>query len=436
MEISDKYYLEHLYEVNQHNKVVVSKDIFNNNGVLVVKKGVEVNQSLTLRIAKHKLSSPIDGSIALSNSLSYEKLISTFEQRLEALNILEHVKQIDIFDEVSKAFALIGKYPLIIQKLSILEDRMPDIFSSSLTSSAMVLGLCKELKLPKETSEIAFLAAIISDVGLLHIDPEIIHKQGKYSPEERKMMQGHVAIAKHFADQITALPTEVGKALLEHHERVDGFGYPFGKQSDELGIEGQVIAIVDKVSGLVRKLVTNNSYSWQSIIQVMQIPSTAHAHDVHNAMIRLLKRIPFPYQPAFTPQRYESMISECISKRERLTLWQTEFTRVYADHKALLNDSEDFKPMALLSKLEYTIANTGLLNESQHKWLEALQVQHSSDDYLDIEEFILLLDEIEYRCLFIMRKFEEASEELEKRFGDTDLLSAYHQGLESILVDL
>ena len=434
MELSDRHYLRHLNEVNRDNKVVLSEDLFNSNGVLVVPKGIEVNSELTLKVAKHKLSKPIDDSIALGSSLSYEAVVATFEQRLDQLKVLDLVKDMENFHAVKKAFTLIGKYPLILKKLSILENRMPDVFGRALTASAMVFSLCNELKLSKETIESAFLATILADVGLLHIAPEIVNKQGKYTPEEWKMMQGHVAIAKHFADQIPSMPSEVGRALLEHHERFDGFGYPFGKTGNELGIAGQVVAIVDKVSGLVKKLLTNNDYSWQSIIHVMQIPSTAHAPELHNAMIRLLKKISFPYKPAFSRNLYHSLVDDCIAKRERLTLWFTEFAKVYDDHGTLLTDSDQFKPIGLLRKLEYTIANTGLLSESQHVWLESLQQHRTENDFVDIEEFKLLLDEIEYRCLFVMRKFENASEELTERFGGTALLSAYRQGLESILI--
>jgi HD-GYP domain-containing protein (c-di-GMP phosphodiesterase class II) len=434
MELSGNDYLTHLAAVNADNKVVLSEEIFNNNGVLVVKKGVEVNRDLIFKVAKHKLAKPIDESITLSDVLTHEKILHTLEQRLESLGVLALVKDTVYFQEVSLAFKQLDQYPQVLQKVSILESRMPEVFGRSLTTSGMALALCRELKLPNETVQTVFLANMMADIGLLHISPAIVSKEGAFTPDERKMMQGHVAIAKHFADSVPNLPNQVGRALLEHHERMDGFGYPFGKQNEELCVEGQVIAIVDKVNGLVQKLINGNSYSWSAILHVMQIPSTAHSPEIHKAMIRLLRNFSLPYAPAFSPERYPNMVIRCMKKRKKLQLWFMEFAKVFVNHKALLTDNENFKPLALLSKLQSTIDNTGLLNDAQHTWLSALYKQTTPTDYADLEEFALLLDEVEYRCVFVMGKMEAAKVELAKRFGGLDLLTTYYQGLNKILM--
>lgn len=431
--LSDEHYLNHLTEVNKHNKVVLSEDIYNQNGVLVIKKGVEVDSELTYKIARHKLKVPIDQSISLNQAITYEHVIESFQQRLQELKLGDLFQKTAMFDDALRAFKVIPKHPQVAQKLTILKERLPDIFSRSLTRSGMAINVCKELNLSENMSENIFLATLISDVGLLHIAPEIVNKDKEFTPQEWKMMQGHVAIGKHFTDQIKAIPPEVGKALLEHHERLDGYGYPFGKTAESLSVEGQVIAIVDKMSGVVKKLVSNGTYSWQSVIHVMQISSTAHSAEVHDALLRVLKRVQFPFKPAFELNAYKSLVDQCILKRRRLDLWLKEFSKIYADHKQFMNDSPTFKPIGLLHKLEYTVANTGLFDHSLDDWLDSLRLSISDSDYSDIEEFALLLDEIEYRCLFVMRKFEEAKDELAQRFGGVEIVLAYHQGLRSIL---
>lgn len=235
-------------------------------------------------------------------------------QRLESLGILALAKDTVYIQDVSDAFSQLDKFPAVLQKLSILESRMPDVFIRSLTTSAFALSLCRELELPDKTVLIVFLANMMTDIGLLHIDPAIVTKEGKYTSDEWKLMQGHVVIAKHFAEGVPNLPAQVGRALLEHHERMDGFGYPFGKQNKDLCVEGQVISIVDKLNGLVQKLINDNSYSWSAILHVMQIPSTAHFPHVHKAMIRLLRDFSLPYKPAFSAKHYPKMVVQCMKK--------------------------------------------------------------------------------------------------------------------------
>jgi hypothetical protein len=315
----------------------------------------------------------------------------------------------------------------------VLAARMPDVFARSLRTSVIAMSLCKELKLSRQTAENVFLANIISDVGLLHIDPLIMNKEGQYTQNEWKMMQGHVVIAKHFADMVPNLPKAVGKAVLEHHERADGFGYPFSKQATQLGIEGQIMAMVDKVSAIYRKLVKNGPHSWTSVIAVVQLPSTAHPEVIHKGMMRLLKGFSVKYEAAYTEFEFKLLVAQCIEKRERLNLWFKEFARIYVDHKELMTDTENFKPLALLHQLEYTVVDSGVLSKAQHTWLSRLEAKLSKTDFVDIEEFALVLDEVEYQSLFVMRKLVSSKDELGKRFNGQELPSLYYQGLMNIL---
>lgn len=433
MDLSNEHYLNHLTEVNKQGKIILTEDVLNQNGVLVIKKGAEVNRELSYKIARHKLANPIDNSIMLSEQLSYQEILGSWTKQLDELSMLETAKSSEHYSAVLHAFNLLFKYPLLLQKLTILQQRLPEIFGKLLASSAMAFGLCKELKMSDEVTHNVFIANMMTDIGLLHINPELVNKKGKYSPQEWKLMQGHVAIAKHFADQITALPKRVSMALLEHHERNDGFGYPFGKKGEQRCIEGQILSMVDMLNGLSRKLIFNQSYSWRALLHVMQMPSTAHAPNVHNAMIRLLKKLDFAYKPAFKHDQYQTLAGKCLQKRKKLTLWFAEFEKIYVNHKQLLEESVEFDALGLLKKLEYTVHNTGLLNEAQHKWLSELSEGITPADYIELEEYVLLLDEIEFRCFFVLRKFISHKEILARRVGSLELLMAYHDGLTNIL---
>jgi HD-GYP domain-containing protein (c-di-GMP phosphodiesterase class II) len=433
MESSQQHYVAHLTEVSANNKVILTEDVYNQRGVLVVKKGVEVDKVFAQKIAKHKLLKPLDNTIALTSTLNHRTSFEFFTSHLDDMKLSEIVRHNGMYNDALDAFHLITRYPMVAQKLTVLAERMPDVFARSLLTAVMALGLCKELKLSKEVTENVFLANIISDVGLLHIDPLIVNKQGQYNPQEWKMMQGHVVIARHFADMVPDLPKPVGRAVLEHHERPDGFGYPFSKHASQLGVEGQILAIVDKVSAIYRKLAKEGPYSWTSVIAVMQLPSTANLPVIHKGMMRLLRGFPVKYQAAFSAKEFGGLINRCIEKRERLNLWFKEFAKIYVDHKELMADSEHFKPLALLHQLEHTVIESGLLSEDQHNWLTKLQSKIAETDFLEIEEFLLVLDEVEYQCFFVMRKLVSAKEELDKRFNGQELPSLYYQGLMTIL---
>lgn len=433
MQSSESHYVNHLTEVSKTNKVVLTEDVYNQRGLLVVKKGAEVDKSVAQKIVKHKLLKPLDQSIALTSILNQRTTLEFFTRHIEQMQISDIVRQSGSLNDALESFHLLTRYPLITQKLTVLADRIPDVFGRCLTTSVMAIALCKELKVSSEMMENVFLANVMSDVGLLHIDPRIVNKQGQYNQDEWKMMQGHVVIAKHFADVVPNLSKKVSRALLEHHERLDGFGYPFGKQGAQLCQEGQIISMVDKASALYRKLIKQGPHSWTSVIAVMQVPSAAHDKKIQQAMMRLLKRYQLQYQPAFSADEFKLLVESCIEKRERLNLWFVEFARIYDDHPELMEDAEDFKPLALLNQLKFTVIDSGVLSKAQHHWLTSLPKELPKKDFLDIEEFALVLDEIEYQCFFVMRKLISEKENLAKRFNGQELPELYFYGLMNIL---
>jgi hypothetical protein len=165
----------------------------------------------------------------------------------------------------------------------------------------------------------------------------------------------------------------------------------------------------------------------------MQIPSTAHGSRVHDGMMRLLKRLPFKYEAAFSGLQFTLLVALCIEKRERLELWFKKFARIYVDHKSLMTDTEHFRPLSMLHKLEHTKDDTGVLNFAQDTWLTNLPTQLSVSDFLDIEEFALVLDEVEYQCLFVMRELVSGKDYLAKRFNGIELPYLYYRDLMNIL---
>jgi HD-GYP domain-containing protein (c-di-GMP phosphodiesterase class II) len=432
MSSSRGHYIDHLTAVNKKNKVVLAEDVLNERGVLVVKKGAEVNKEFALKVAKHKLIKPIEQSVSLSQSIDHEKIKQSCKAHLSKLSISEHAQKNSEFSAVLAFFECLFKYPLVVQKLTVLEERMPRMFGRVLNTSSLVLGMCRELNLSDESIENVFIAHMISDVGLLHIDPNVVNKKGKYTADEWRLMQGHVAIAKHFADQVPSLSPIVSRALLEHHEREDGLGYPFGKKGDKLCIEGQILSIVDSVSGLSTKLVHKQSYSWNAILHIMQMPGTEHKIEVQNAMIRLLRRLQFPHEPAYKHAQYKLLAKQCAAQRKRLRLWFLEFEKIFANHQGILT-SNDFDAVALHKTLENTIHETGILNDTQHDWLVDLEQNIQPEDYIELEEYILLLDEVKFRCFFVLRTFIGHEDELAKRVGSRELLISYFMGLNKIL---
>jgi HD-GYP domain-containing protein (c-di-GMP phosphodiesterase class II) len=87
-------------------------------------------------------------------------------------------------------------------------------------------------------------AALIHDVGKISVPAEILSKPGRLSENEFDLIRGH-AQAGHDVLQSIAFEQPVAEMVLQHHERLDGSGYPNGLGGDEILREARVMAVAD-----------------------------------------------------------------------------------------------------------------------------------------------------------------------------------------------
>lgn len=431
--MNNTHYLDRLAQVNEQNAVVVKEPILNSNGVLVAAEGLELNKETVKKIAKHKLLKPIDQSVSLAHSLSKQRLIDLYVNRLKSRGLYDESIKNGNYDIAMSLIPLINKYAMVEEKLTIFANVYPERFDIAMTSGVLAAHIAEELGMPKDRIGNVFLACMLADVGLLHLDPKIVEKEDSLNTAERKMYQGHVAISMHFADLVPGLPAIIKRAILEHHERADGLGYPFGKAIDKLCVEGQIVSIVQALSKFYQSLRNKGDFSLRVMYDVLRVPTSAHDIAVHNALLRVLARGELPYKPAFTAQKLKNIVEASFEKLARLNLWFDMYSNIYDEHKDKLLDTERFKPWALLYQLQNNIDETGVLSETQKSWLLSVNQNLNMDHAQEIEEFYLLLEEVEKQCYFVLRKLFEQKEAISQLFGGPELPEVYYTGLLSIL---
>ncbi|MFW8590943.1 HD-GYP domain-containing protein [Glaciecola sp. 2405UD65-10] len=431
--MNNTHYVKHLAKINETNAVSVSENIQNKNGALVAAAGTRLCHETARKIAKHKLLKPIDESLGLSYSLTKSSVYKMYEDRLIKKGLLEESKKNGLFQLASEIMSQLSKYKLIQDKLTVFSSIYPDRFERLLTTGVLAANLALELGLTLQQAKDVFLANMISDIGLLHLSPDIVNNEDKLSHDDLKLFHGHVVVSAHFASLIPGLPTIVKRAVLEHHERADGFGYPFGKSSDKLCVEGQIISIAERLTKFHTKLLAERKFSIQIIFAILRVPTSAHLPQVHNALLRIMKKGELPYEPAFSTNELRGLVNKCCEKLARLNLWFDMFSDIYKQHHDKLTDSVRFKPWALLKQVKYNIDETGVLNSTQKEWLDNIKESLCEEHCAELEEFYLLLGEVEAQCFFVLRKLYEEKDEITKLFDGIDLPEIYYTGLHSIL---
>jgi putative nucleotidyltransferase with HDIG domain len=126
---------------------------------------------------------------------------------------------------------------------SALEATDPYTHGHSRRVARLSCMIAKQLGLPRKKIRLIRLAAVVHDVGKLHVPKHIINKPGKLTPEEFQIVQQHAAkgsemVARTQNRDLIAL-------VRHHHERMDGKGYPDGLTGVNIPLGARIIAVAD-----------------------------------------------------------------------------------------------------------------------------------------------------------------------------------------------
>ena len=93
------------------------------------------------------------------------------------------------------------------------------------------------------------IAATIHDIGKIAVPAEILARPGKLTPAEWEMMKTHPQVGHDIIDPIN-FPWPIAAMILQHHERLDGSGYPSGLIGEAIGLGARIIAVADVVEAM------------------------------------------------------------------------------------------------------------------------------------------------------------------------------------------
>lgn len=143
-----------------------------------------------------------------------------------------------------------GAFEGVVLALSrVTQGRDPYTSGHQQRVAQLAVAIAQGLDLPTEIQDGIRVASLLHDIGKITIPMEILSKPGAPSPIEWEMIRGHVSQGASFLDGID-LPWRIREIIMQHHERLDGSGYPEGLRGEQIRLEARIIAVADVVEAM------------------------------------------------------------------------------------------------------------------------------------------------------------------------------------------
>jgi putative nucleotidyltransferase with HDIG domain len=131
----------------------------------------------------------------------------------------------------------------------IVEIRDPYTAGHQTRVADLSVAIARELKLPEEHVKYIRIAALIHDIGKIYIPSDILSKPGKLRDMEWQLIKIHAQGSYDILKTIE-FPWPIARIAWQHHERLDGSGYPNGLNGDNILLEAKILAVADVVEAM------------------------------------------------------------------------------------------------------------------------------------------------------------------------------------------
>ena len=139
--------------------------------------------------------------------------------------------------------------------------------SENVAQLAMTMG--RVLGLTAIETGNLWLAGIVHDVGEKNIAGEILNKPGSLDKDERQQVESHVESSVKIIEQ-TSFPPAISQIVAQHHERLDGSGYPTRLKGEEIILGARILAVADVYDALISERPYRAAFSEDDALSFMK----------------------------------------------------------------------------------------------------------------------------------------------------------------------
>ncbi len=160
----------------------------------------------------------------------------------------------------------------------------------------LACAIAKEMGLSEEKIEGIRVAGILHDIGKVHIAAEILNKPIKLSEIEMVLVKTHAQVGYDILKTVE-FSSPVAQTVLQHHERLDGSGYPQGLSGDEILVEAKILAVADVVEAMSSHRPYRPAYSINTALEeISENRGILYAPEVVDACLIIFKERGFEFE--------------------------------------------------------------------------------------------------------------------------------------------
>lgn len=256
---ANRHYLKALTDLSNQHEIEATEDIYAKNGTKLVARGTRVSPGMYERVVQHKLSTPIERSVAMRDTPDGDLYRRTGEQLLEEVPLVRtlcawsngRITPLGMLSQLKFG-------PNTSTLLAVGQQRHANALRHDVMVAMLAMGLSNAYRYndQKLLADVA-VAGIFHDLGEAYVDPLLLQTGRRWSMREWMAYSAHPIISAALAREIGGLESSVQRIVLEHHEQADGHGYPRHLHTQSISVGGHLLALADTLADFAEQSTPN-----------------------------------------------------------------------------------------------------------------------------------------------------------------------------------
>jgi len=248
----NSHYLDQVIAVGASHGVEVSEDIVARNGMKLLARGARIDAVVRDRLLQHKLRKPLEECVRVVDGVIPERFGPVADRLLEQHPLLRAMCATVAAQPIPASLVKLRLSVPMQSLLTVYCEFQENRLEHTVGVAMLAFALARKL-LPGEIDRHRTLAmaGLVHDVGELYIDPTYLRRDTRLGPQEWKHIAVHPLVGHRVLRDMVGAGAGIADAVLNHHERLDGFGYPRGIAGDALPLDGQILAVAEWLMALI-----------------------------------------------------------------------------------------------------------------------------------------------------------------------------------------
>lgn len=246
-------FIKAVTDLADKREVLASDDIYSSGRVKLVSRGTRLSGGFYERLTAHKLLKPIEQSVEVADLHGLSRIVALAHDELKQIPSLQALLGDGTIEQLGGLLSGVRIPEPLAMKIAVMQEERPRLFKHSLLATVISMALGMRGKLAARELRTLALSSLLHDIGELYIDPVLFDQPRRLSLAERHHVYAHPITGYLLLREYPTLPPGVAETVLQHHERLDGTGYPYRLSAGNLSQVSRYLAVAEVTSSLIEK---------------------------------------------------------------------------------------------------------------------------------------------------------------------------------------